>query len=278
MLNNHPVKTLYEHVTHIVAHALPTPEHFDGKCSCCGRDAAEFDYHAYSGKDGYGVAYMHCQACEAFNVGDIEVMGIERNESVLADGTKAGVPHKFGMLAGSGVLIQSNGEVTVFTPPGTYKKLPGSFLSKFDVVECSAFKQIALIAQMDLAFPLLYIQDFGKKTRQLITGLRYSLNEKAVIVCTDNGNTSITEFQNTLNLKVVAEIVSLADSMTLSIFKAFKTQLAALSLGGRTPEYFSEWMRDKGTDDMMQIFKLLPKDPHLRLSIMDMVNKIKGAA
>ena len=278
MLNNHPVKTLYEHVTHIVAHALPAPEHFEGKCSCCGRDAADFDYQAYSGKDGYGVPYMHCQACEVFNVGDIDVMGIERNETLLDDGTKTGVPHKFGMLAGSGVLIQNNGKVTIFTPPGTYKKLPDAFLSKFAVVECSTLKQVALIAKMDLVYPLLYIQDFGKKTRQLVTGLRYSLSENAVIACTDDGNTATTQFQNTLDLKKVAEIVSLAESMTLSVFKAFKTQIAALCLGGRTPEEFSEWMRDKGTEDMLQIFKLLPKDPHLRLSIMDMVNKIKGAA
>jgi len=68
MLDKHPVKTLYDHVTHIVSHALPEPEHFEGKCSCCGREASEFDYKAYPGKDGYGVEYMHCQSCEVVKI------------------------------------------------------------------------------------------------------------------------------------------------------------------------------------------------------------------
>lgn len=277
MLDKHPVQTLFEHLTQIVSHALPSPEHYEGKCSCCGRDASEFGYQAYRGEDGYKTPYMHCAACESFNVGDINVLGIERNETTLPDGSKSGVSHKFGMLAGTGALIQSDGSVTVFTPQGTYKKLPESFLSRFNVVECSSFKQITHLANIDLQYPLLYIQDFGKKTKQLITGLRYSLSAEAVIACSDNGNSSTTEFINTFDLNVVSKIVDIAQAMPLSLFKSFKAQLAAMCLGGKTPEEFSDFMHDKGTDEMMGIYRLLPRCPHSRLAIMDMVLKIKGA-
>lgn len=277
MLEKHPVETLYEHLTHILEHALPPFEHFDGACSCCGREAKEFNYEAYSGKE-YGVTYRHCKACELFKVTDIEVMGIERSEKVLADGTKTGVGHKFGMFAGTGALIQADGTVTLFTPPGTYKKLPESLLSRFDVKECSEYKQIVMVAAMELAYPVLYVKNFGKKTRQLVTGLRYSLNEQSVVACTDSGNCSTTISVNTLDLAAIREIVALAGPIPLSEFKGFKTKISALSYGGINPGQFTTWMRDKGTDAMLAIYRLLPKDPHVRLSWMDLVLKIKEGA
>jgi len=278
MLDKHPVETLFEHLTHIVAHKLPEPIHHEGDCDCCGRPASEFGFKAYAGIDSSRLPYIRCAACECFFVGDVEVLGVER----LTKGRKGQpgnkVSHKFGMMAGSGALIESNGSVTFFTPPGTYKKLPNSFLERFSVIECSSFKQMPVVLGMNLTHPLLYVQDFGKKTYDLITGLRYSVSESAVIPCTDNGATAFSEPLNTLNLERVRRLLSLSDAMKLSEFSELQKNIERLCLGRITPKQFTEYMGKKATDEMMAIYQALPCDPHMRLRLLKLVYDLKTAS
>lgn len=270
----HPVQTVFLHLSHIVRHALPEAIHFEGKCSCCGRGAHEFDFEGYPGKDGYKVPYVNCAACESFNVGDINVLGIERGKVIHPDGSETGVSHKFGMLAGSGCLIDSAGKTVVFMPPGTYKKIPQSFLDKFTVIPCTTGQQITHINKMDLIFPVIYIQDFGKKTKSLIRGLRYSSSRSQIVVCTDEGNSSTNEAQNTFNLDALVEIATIRNSLKNTLWAEFRKQVYSLCFGSQTPLDFTAYMQKQNHDGLLAIYRLLPIDPHQRMAWLRLVDKV----
>jgi hypothetical protein len=270
----HPIQHVFTHLTSAVKHLLPAPTPIDGHCSCCGRAANEFGFEGYSGFDSYKMPYIHCAACESFVVGDIDTLGIERGKSQHADGSVTGVPHKFGMLAGSGTIIDHDGNTVVFMPPGTYTKMPPSFLKRFHVIACTTGQQITHINKMNLVFPVVYIQDFGKKTKALINGLRYSPSRSQLIICTDNGNSSTSEFLNTINLDVVVEIASIRKTLKNTLWNDFKRQIYLLCYGSQSPTEFTVFMQKETNKPLMAIYRNLPIDPHKRLELLRLVDKV----
>lgn len=272
-----PVHHVFKHLTSIVLPVMPQSTASAGRCDCCGRNASQFGGEFFIGKDGYGTVYQHCAACESFNVGDIDILGIERNEKILPDGTKIGVAHKFGMMSGSGCLVESDGSVTVFTPPGTYKKLPESFLTKFNVISCTAPEQIRHISQMELKFPLVYIANFGRKTTALITGLRYSYSRNRIVMCTDDGNESATEALNTFDLDAIMSIVAMKETVSNVLWNEFKRQVSLLASGSSSPAKFTSYIEKipaSAMSSLLCIYRQLPIDPHQRLALLRQVEKI----
>lgn len=269
----HPVAVVFRHLTSIVSHMLPDPVETSSNCDCCGRPAADFEFKGYQGKNGYGVSYLHCNACESFNVGDVDVLGIDKNLKILPDGTKTGVSHKFGMFAGSGCIVDSAGKVVFFAPPGSYKKLPESFLEKFEVIQCTTGGQMMHLQAMDLSYPIIYIQDFGKKTKSLITGLRYSSSKNHIVICTDDGNTSFNQEHNTVDLSNILKLVSEVSGLKRSAWKEFRRQISLLSYGGSSPEDFTKYM-SKQEPQVLTIYRLLPIDPHQRISMLRLVESM----
>jgi hypothetical protein len=272
MINTHPVEAVFEHLTSIVKHSLPSPVNTHNACSCCKRPASEFGGIGYAGQNGYGVEYVHCAACESFNVGDIKLLGIERNAKTLPNGEQTGVSHKFGMLAGSGAIITAKGAVVLFTPPGTYKKLPESLLKTFTVVEATIADHIGYISKADFDFPLVYISNFGKKTGNLIQGLRWSYSTNAIVSCSDEGNDSMTEELNTFCAESLLKLKAAKLKLKKAEWENFKKQIRRLCTGYCTPVQFSEYLR--GTEQFIPLYRLLPVDPHKRLAMLLQVEKV----
>lgn len=269
MTLQHPVQVIFDNLTHILEHALPASKESNAPCDCCGRNSAVFGNKIHAVKDSYKTDCMHCSACESFNVSDIDIMGVE---SVRRGGNKVG--HKFGMMSGSGCVVTASGHVVLFTPPGTYIKLPPALLSQFNVVECTIGGQLEYLNKTSLDYPLVYIQNFGRKTYSLIQGLRWSLSRKALVVCTDDGNDSTQEAVNTIDLDKLIEINEIRQVLPKKIWTDFKTAMQRLSRGDDTPEVFTEKFKKLNSDELLKIYRLLPLDPHQRLAIISQLDKI----
>lgn len=265
-----PIDAVYKHLTSILSHRLCESTFTDLPCDCCKRPASEFNHACYRGIDCYGKTYQFCAGCESFNLTDISIMGIERNEKTLPSGEKTGVSHRFGMMAGSGAIITATGRVLFFSPPGTYKKLPKSFLERFDVIETTENKQLSAFNDPTLDYPLIYIQNFGKKTPALISGLRWSYSRSAVVICTDNGNPSTEIAKNTINIDLISAALAMAKKLKNS--NAFKMNVRALCSGAKSPLEFTDYLNKN--PECIAIFRLLPLDPHLRLSILSRMDSL----
>lgn len=274
-MTKHPVSHVFENLTSIIAHCFESPIETAESCTSCGRPAAEFGFVGFEGIGSYDMPYIHCSACHSFYIGDIETLGVERRSK-----KGVSVAHKFGMMAGTGCLIQSNGKVTVFSPKGTFDKLPVSFLERFEVIECTSYEQIGHLVKMKLNFPLVYIEDFGKKTTDLITGLRWSYSRNKIIVCTDEGNTSITESMNTLDLDCLADIAVSSNKVPFSLWNKFKSELAKLYSGNVSPLGFTDSLKKLASGDgarLIDIYRKFPTDPHVRKMMIKKIDKVKTA-
>lgn len=269
----HPVQVVFDCLTHIVQHALPQPTQTNAACECCNRPSHLFGNQGYKGKS-YGLEHLHCAACESFNVSDVALMGVERNAKTLEDGTVTGVGHKFGMLSGSGCIVTASGKSVLFTPPGTYKKLPPALLERLTVVECTIGGQLEFISKANFDYPLVYIQNFGRKTNDLIKGLRWSVSSKAIVVCSDDGNDSTKESANTIDLDKLLTINSIRQAIPKKFWTEFKTAVQRLSRGDDTPEVFTQTLKKLNRDELRKIYRLLPLDPHQRLAIISQVDNI----
>lgn len=274
MPKQHPVQAVFKHLTSVLEHQLPEHVRHEGPCNCCGSPAENFDYKGYPGRDGYKTKYIHCAACESFNLSDIHIVGIERNRVEHPDGSVTGVGHKFGMLSGSGCIVTASGRVVIFTPPGTYKKLPDSFLNRFEVLSCTIGGHIEYLSKAELDFPLVYIQNFGRKTKELINGLRWSHSRSAIVICTDDGNSSSSEQVNTIDLDSLITISVLKKKLPNAVWNSFVGAFRRLSYGVDTPEIFTQKMKKIDSEDLMKIYRLFPLDPHQRLAILLQVEKI----
>lgn len=261
-MTKHPVQHLFDHLTHIVEHVIPKATYTNLNCNFCGRPAHEFDYKGHFDVDGYIYNYMHCTACESYNFGDSEILGVEKFNKGHP------VPHQFGMMAGTGCVVTSSGRTILFVPPATYAKLPPFLLQHkhIEVIKATQYKSLSLMLSMNLEYPLVYVQNFGKKTKQLIKGLRWSFSPEQLIICSDDGNDSSLEDINTINMNALKQMVDLKPKINSKLWGSFNKILGLYTRGICTPIQFTEFMSQSNCPELIEFYRLLPLDPHKRQS------------
>ncbi|MEM0550161.1 MULTISPECIES: hypothetical protein [Aeromonas] len=263
----HPVAILYQHLTSILDHVLGDSVHTDAPCTCCLRPASEFGHVGYVGQDSYKTPVSHCPACRAMNVTDVEVMGIERAAG------KNFVGQKFGMFSGVGWVHEiESGRSTLLAPPGVTAKFPPSFFEKVTVVEMTVAGHLPWIAQ-NASFPLLYIESFGRKTTALMRGLTISLSSQALYCCSDDGMDSVTRVNSTVDLDAALRLTKELAELENSERNAFNKLVRDLSNGRITPKEATETIKKKAI--FAPLFRLLPADPHQRIRIIAITEKLK---
>ncbi|WP_406947042.1 hypothetical protein [Klebsiella variicola] len=143
------------------------------KCSCCQRDPDEFGHAGFLMVNGYGENVAHCRSCQTFFVSAPELMGVENPK-------KPTTGQKFGMWSGVGAVINlENNSAVLLAPQGVVNKLPTHFFEAVNVVTATSGQHLEYLFNTNLKFPIIYIQNFGVKTYELIRSLRVSLREGA---------------------------------------------------------------------------------------------------
>lgn len=264
----HPIQIVYDNLTNVVSHAMGVATPTEEPCTYCGRGADEFGNMSYLDTDSYKQTVNLCPACRSFCVTDVDVMGIER----YAAGNKANpVGNKFGMMPGTGWVYEFKTKRSIFlAPPGLYKKLPTAFLSKVETMEMTLGGHLKLLSS--LSFPLLYIENFGRKTADLIRGLSVSVSPHNLICCSDGGISSTNRVDYQLDLiaaKAVIELIEMWDTKTKNTFMTMVTKMA---YGKMSPMEATEVAQK--TPALMPAIRLLPVDPHMRLNILRVIRKL----
>lgn len=145
------------------------------------------------------------------------------------------------------------------------KKLPAVFFDKVNVITATTAQQTDCLFTADLQYPFIYIRAFGRKTYELIRSLRVSYNGDAVYACCDSLMTRMNEVEFRINLnllKVLHEKMKDSDEIENRLFTR-TTEL--LAHGCLSPAEASKLFRE---NNVTHLVRLLPADPHQRLSLM----------
>lgn len=262
-----PIELLYNNLTRILESALGKSEHTDAACTCCQRPAKAFGHVGYTGIDSYKLPYIHCTACRAMSVTDIEIMGIERSA-----GSKF-LGNKFGMFSGVGWVHEiESGRSTLLAPPGVYVKLPASFLEQVTVIEMTIAGHLPWIAA-NASFPLLYIESFGRKTAALMRGLTISPSPQTLYCCSDAGMDSVTRVNSTIDLQGSLKLAEGLSVLPTPERNSFVKLVRDLSSGRITPRIATEQIGKNPA--FGPLFRLLPADPHQRLKQVSIAEKLR---
>ncbi|MND11799.1 hypothetical protein D3C87_703140 [compost metagenome] len=264
----HPVQLVFDHLTHIVAHAMGEPTETDQACTCCGRPAAEFGGKGYAVIDSYSLHQLHCPACQSFFVGDIDIMGVER----LAKGTP--ISNKFGMFPGVGwIFCLETQQSHLLAPPGVTKKLPASTMQALNVVEVTEAGHLPFILSLDWPYPLLYIKSFGKKTKALIQGLSISPSRQSLICCCDDGIDALNRVMYTIDIDQASSLATELSELPKASVTLFNQVVMGLASGRMSPKTATETLRDNPS--VMSLMRQCPVDPHQRLALLRLIRKIQ---
>ena len=264
----HPIEIVYQALTHIMAPAMGPPTETDSPCSCCGRPAEAFEHLGFVGVDSYKTPVNHCSACQSFFTSDVELMGVENPK-------KPTTSQKFGMWKGVGAIIEIDKmQATLLAPPGVTKKIPEAFPKSIKIIECTLGEQFKWLAQQELSYPLIYIRNFGVKTKLLIQGLTVSTSPDALFCCTDDGMDSTTRVQHTVNLNKMFAIRDALAQMEKKAINPFILTINGLAKGKISPKEASQ--KFKAVPDLVNIVQMLPADPHERVALLSMVKKELG--
>lgn len=244
---------------------MSKPENVQGKCSCCERPAKEFDHRGYRLLNSYKQPVIHCPSCQSFFVSAPDIMGIENPY-------KPTTSQKFGMWSGVGALISvSDLSSVLLAPPGVVNKLPVIFLSQVNVVTATTNQHIDYLLNTDLQYPVIYIQNFGRKTYELVRSLRVSDTSDALYACCDTLMTRTNEVSFRINLnqaKVLLEQMRISGRNECSTF--IRT-VGSLAQGRLSPVEASGIFRK---NNVTHLVRLLPSDPHQRLTLLRLLKTV----
>lgn len=256
------VNILHRYLTGIVGPAMGAPVSGEGVCDRCGQRVAA----GYAVKSSYKIVgrdhiNFNCQACRSLDVGSAAITGIERSV-----GAKQ-VANKFGMMASAGTVIETEtGKTIFFAPQKIMDKFPDIFLRNIDVRPVLGLAQLQMIDD-ECAPPFLYISDFGRKTDTLIKNLKITVGLDAVFACND---TNVTEIPYAA-AKAVHAGLKTVDNPDFALFVQTVSRLAK---GEITP---IDAYRAIENDDLLSAFRLLPADPHLRLTLLSVLKSLRLA-
>lgn len=257
----HPVQLIYDHLTCIVAPAMPEPVAINTPCSYCNRDASEFEHLGYVGKDGYKQPITCCPACESFAIGDIDIMGVE---SIRGKGNR--VSQKFGMWPGVSAAVEvESGRAVLLPPKGVYDKLPSRFLEHVETVELPKARRIPWVVE-NMAFPLLYVADFGKTTSALIANLCISETPHELLAVSDKAVERI-------NASASLAVHACLEGVPKKDLDLFDMTVRGLALGTTTPRQANQVWKEH--PELAAAARLLPVDPHQRLSLIALLRNMR---
>ncbi|EDV9705270.1 hypothetical protein KX61_001007 [Salmonella enterica subsp. enterica] len=244
---------------------MAAPENVQEKCSCCERPAEEFNYLGYRLLNSYKQSVIHCPSCQSFFVSAPDIMGIENPR-------KPTTGQKFGMWSGVGALISvSNLSSVLFAPPDVVNKLPATFFKQINVITTTTSQHINYLLNTELQYPIIYIQNFGRKTYELVRSLRVSDNSDALYACCDTlmARTNEVSFRINLNqAKVLLEQMPISGRSKCS---SFIRTVESLAQGRISPAEASGIFR---ANNMTHLVRLLPSDPHQRLTLLSLLKKV----
>jgi hypothetical protein len=259
------IDLLHRRLTHIAQDGTGDYIKIDSNCSLCSRTPKEYGL-AIGVTNAYKQDLVLCTACHSFFCSNVEMLGVEKPKA-------PDTSQKFGMWSGVGALIEVNTKRTIlFAPEGVIKKLPASFPSDISVVKIVSTKQVMWLIENkeNLSFPLLWVNDFGRKTDSLIANLALSNSINSVIACTDeilNSTTSLKREIDLSNLQVIADLLSGHKKKA-----AFLTTVRGLASGGVAPSEAGEFF--KQFPELKLALSKMPIDPHARLQMLSIISKI----
>ena len=264
------IELLYRRLTKVVE-TTPINDVADYNCSYCGRGHEEFESRGIVFVDSYKRTQYSCPACYSFFTANTEILGLKVP-------TEPDNSNKFGMFSGCGALIETknNGKAIFFAPPGITKKLPKLFFDQVDVLEIVATKQIEWIFENkeELSFPLLWVNDFGRKTDHLIKNLQFSTSPSRLIACTDAELNSTNKSNRIIDLTAAAKLHEKLTGLTTKVKNLFIMTVNGLASGRFTPANAGQIFKDNPV--FKELITLLPTDPHLRKKILPLINKLKA--
>ncbi|MFV7772420.1 hypothetical protein [Shewanella marisflavi] len=260
--HTHPVAMLFEHLTHIAATGEEEYQHSNRPCSLCFRTPDEYGSRSIEITNAYNEAQNLCPCCHSFFISNIDALGIESEK-------RPNTSQKFGMWSGVGCLIQANAPAILFAPKGVIDKLPHPFGA--NVIETTSTKQITWIVNNieSLAFPLLWVNDFGRKTHSLIANLRYSTPNE-MHPCSDDEHNSTTLPLRIIDIERIQKIVTMLAEHAQS--KGFITTVTRLAQGVITPLDGAKFF--KKYPELKPVLDLLPVDPHQRQKLLSVASKL----
>ncbi|WP_081331531.1 hypothetical protein [Raoultella ornithinolytica] len=239
--------------------------HIPQKCSCCQRDPDEFGHAGFLMVNGYGENVAHCRSCQTFFVSAPALMGVENPR-------KPTTGQKFGMWSGVGAVINlEDNSAVLLAPQGVVNKLPTHFFEAVNVVTATSGQHLEYLFNTNLKFPIIYIQNFGVKTYELIRSLRVSLSGDAIFTCADLLMTTQNEVLFTLDLNKAKELHLAMQHYSKKEIDAFIRTVTQLAFSRITPEAASNQFKK---DNLIPLLQLLPTDPHQRLSILRLLKKV----
>lgn len=264
-MTTHPVELVYQSLTHIVTPYMSAPESVQGECSCCKRPVEEFGALGYTLKNSYNQSVMHCLACQSFYVSAPAILGVESPKNPAKS-------QKFGMWPGVGALINIQDlSAVLLAPPGVVNKFPPAFFDKVNVITATVGEQFEYLFDANLQYPLIYIQDFGRKTYELIRSLRISHSGDAVYCCRDMLMTRTNEIAFITNLDNAKALFKKMMAYNRSEISAFIRTVELLAHGHISPiEASGEFKKNNVTS----LVRMLPADPHQRINLMRSLKKV----
>ena len=233
---------------------------FDVSCTLCGKQGIN-GFEGMQVENSYKVAETRCRSCQSLFISNVGIMGVENPR-------RPNTGQKFGMLGGSGCYIDNNRSV-FFLPPGSYKKLPPKFFQLgIEVVEISKFKQATWLVEQHLNYPCLWINDFGKKTKNLIENLEYSYSEDFMIPCTDDELNLSNKHHRAIDLKSIINITNYLKDIKKKASNYIKFARSYFN-GAVSPEVLHEEI--KSDHCFKSFFDSLNNDPHIALKQLSLL-------
>jgi hypothetical protein len=266
MMDMHPIDLLFSSLTSIAQRGDEGYAPSEHDCSLCKRSASEYGNQSIELQNSYKENQNLCPACHSFFISNPDILGVEKASAPTTS-------QKFGMWGGVGCLVeQKTGRAILFAPPGVIAKLPDVFFKAVNVIETVSTKQVLWLMehQESLSFPLLWINDFGRKTQFLIEGLQLSHSINDMHPCADAELNSATSPSRALDLGVVGKIVS--DLSGHAQKNAFVKTIRDLAYGRISPLDAGAFFKEN--PDLKSSLSAMPIDPHVRLKMLTVVTKL----
>ena len=258
---SHPIDFFYRQAGYVLRPYMTTvPADAKDRCAVCDRSTESWVSSAEKVIfNNYGQQEVHCLACHSLYEGSIELFGIER----MASGTP--VPMKLGMATGCGALVTPSG--TRLFLNGFIKKMSAAEKPPFPMVELSgraAHKEVILNTP---DVPYLYIGNFGRKKKDLVSNLALSTGE-TLAICEENS-------RSTLPLVQVRTMVKETEDLSQSQLNQIKSDLRSLYTGIRSPQDAEMAARFQALAQerpaLWTAITELPDDPHQCLTALQFI-------
>jgi hypothetical protein len=259
------IQLLHSRLTHIAQTDQHEYTKINVNCSLCSRTPEAYGT-AVETNNSYNERLTLCCACHSFFCSNVKTLGIEKPKAPETS-------QKFGMWSGVGALIELNTHRTIlFAPDGVIKKLPNALPKGIELVNSVSTKQITWLIdnKETLVFPLLWVNDFGRKTEHLIANLAYSHSLHAVIGCTDEILNSTTSSKREVDLVVIQVIADLLSGHKKK--SVFISTVRGLAGGNVTPTEAGAFFKEH--PELKMALSKMPIDPHARMQMLTTITKI----